>query len=88
MPCTDTSIRLTVSHVDGRHLRPGRRVTDFEEEVLVSAVGMLGLVLSVPRKIPGCTGEGNWHDAEPDAPVAGGMGLSASRRQGPLRRRR
>ena len=54
MPCTDTSIRLTVSHVDGRHLRPGRRVTDFKE-VLVSAAGMLGLVSSVRRKIPGCT---------------------------------
>ena len=44
MPCKDTSIRFTVSNVDGRHLRPGRRVTDFEEEVLVSAAGMLGLV--------------------------------------------
>ena len=54
----------------------------------MSAVGTLGLVSSVTVEIPGFTGEENWQDAEPEAPVAGGTGSSALRRQGPLRRRR
>ena len=56
------------------------------EEVLVSAVAILGSMLSVPGKVFGLSGEGSDQHAKSEAPVACGMKSGPPRRQGLPRR--